>query len=80
MRTRRQHLRITMTSTPVLKVHVTPPSIICVSQKNTPVSFSWTGSRYNTSLTSRDCLCWSETFFLFCKKAHFDTVISMFRL
>lgn len=70
MRTWRQHLRITMTSTPVLKVHVTPPSIICVSQKNTPASFSSTVSRYNTSLTSRDGLYWSETFFLFCKKAH----------
>lgn len=66
--THTQHLRTAVTLTALLKVHLTPRSVICLSQKYTPVSRSLTRQRRNFPFCSQEALLCSDTALIPCKK------------
>lgn len=68
--TDKQHLRMTVTLTALLKVHLIPCSIICLSQKNTPVSWSLTWQRYKWPFFTQEARRCSDMALFSWKKAH----------
>lgn len=72
------HLRTALTLTALLKVQLSPCSIICLSQKYTPVSWWLTWQRYNHPFFSQERLLCSDIDLLPCKKAHLSELLLWF--